>query len=117
MLANMGWSSRMLPWPLGEGNCVSLKSLEADSRLLCRSSKLTEGRKSNEVVVESFTSSWAAPPSRPKENREWLLEDEALSIGTLGIEDVVVVPVALGVGVWSAGLVFSRGNPGGDWEW
>jgi hypothetical protein len=38
--------SRMLPSPVGEGNWVSLKSVEADSRLLCRSSKLTDGRKS-----------------------------------------------------------------------
>lgn len=62
--------------------------------------------------MDSVTSSWAAPPSRPKEKSEWLLEDEALSIGTLGSEDAVVVPVALGVGVWFAGLVFSRGLEG-----
>lgn len=70
---------RMVPWPVGDGNWVSLKSVEADSKLLCRSSKLTEGRKSNEVWV-SVTSS-DRPLRPPKENREWLLEDEALSIG------------------------------------
>ena len=70
---------RMVPWPVGDGNWVSLKSVEADSKLLCRSSKLTEGRNSNEVAV-SVTSS-DRPLRPPKENREWLLEDEALSIG------------------------------------
>lgn len=38
--------SRILPWPVGEGNWVNLKSVDADSKLLCRSSKLTEGKKS-----------------------------------------------------------------------
>jgi hypothetical protein len=70
---------RIVPWPVGDGNCVSLKSVEAVSRLLCRSSKLTEGRNSNEVA-ESVTSS-GRPFLPPKENREWLFEDEALSIG------------------------------------
>lgn len=71
---------RMVPWPVGDGNWVSLKSVEADSRLLCRSSKLTEGRNSNEeaVSVRSSGKPFLAPP---KEKREWLLEDEALSIG------------------------------------
>lgn len=41
----------MLPTPLGAGNCVSLKSVDADSILACRSSKLTEGRKSREPAV------------------------------------------------------------------
>lgn len=45
-LSTMPRASRMLPSPVGEGNCVSLNSVEADSMLLCRSSKLTEGRKS-----------------------------------------------------------------------
>lgn len=40
------WPPSMLPFPVGEGNWVNLNSVEADSRLLCRSSKLTEGRKS-----------------------------------------------------------------------
>jgi len=70
---------RMVPWPVGDGNWVNLKSVDADSRLLCRSSKLTEGRNSNEVA-ESFTSS-DRPFLPPKEKREWLLEEEALSIG------------------------------------
>jgi len=43
--------SRMLPCPVGDGNWANLKSVEADSRLLWRSSKLTEGKKSKEVVV------------------------------------------------------------------
>jgi hypothetical protein len=30
----------------GDGECVNFSSLEADSMLVCRSSKLTEGRKS-----------------------------------------------------------------------
>jgi len=38
----------MLPSPVGEGNCVNLNSVEADSMLVWRSSKLTEGRKSYE---------------------------------------------------------------------
>ncbi len=64
-------SPRMLPWPVGEGNWVSLKSVEADSRLLWRSSKLTEGRKSKDVVVESPMSSDAPFPFLPpNENRE-----------------------------------------------
>ncbi len=45
-LVAMLWGSRMLPSPFGEGNCVSLKSVEADSMLAWRSSKLTEGKKS-----------------------------------------------------------------------
>lgn len=45
-LADEDCESRMLPSPLGEGNWVSLKSDDADSILACRSSKLTEGRKS-----------------------------------------------------------------------
>jgi hypothetical protein len=83
----------MLPWPVGEGNCVSLKSVDADSRLLCRSSKLTDGRNSY-APVDSATS--FGPPFRPKENREWLLEDDALNIGTLAsgfVVEVVAVEV------------------------
>jgi len=70
---------------VGEGNWVSLKSVEADSRLLWRSSKLTEGRKSKEAVVESAGSS-VAPFLPPKEKREWLLADEALSIGASAVD-------------------------------
>jgi hypothetical protein len=43
------WCATILPCPPGAGNSVSFKSSE-DSRLLCRSSKLTEGRKSYEPV-------------------------------------------------------------------
>jgi hypothetical protein len=74
---------RMVPWPVGDGNWVSLKSVEADSKLLCRSSKLTEGRNSNEVAG-SVTSS-GRPFRPPKEKREWLLEEEALSIGASSV--------------------------------
>jgi hypothetical protein len=77
-------SPSMLPDPVGEGNWVNLKSDEADSRLLCRSSKLTEGRKSKEPVVESPTS--LGPPFlAPKEKRLWLLEVVALSIETSAV--------------------------------
>lgn len=57
---------------------MSLRSVEADSILLCRSSKLTDGKKSYDVVDCSFGSS---SPFRPKERSEWLLDEEALSIG------------------------------------
>jgi hypothetical protein len=53
LLSSAPWGSRMPPSPVGDGNWVSLKSVEADSILLCRSSKLTEGKKSKDVV-ESF---------------------------------------------------------------
>lgn len=67
---------------MGDGNWVSLKSVDADSKLLCKSSKFTEGRKSKDVGVFSFTSSLGGcTPFLPKENKEWLLEDDALSIG------------------------------------
>lgn len=80
----LGPCSTNPPWSLGGGNWVSLKSVEAVSKLLWRSSKLTEGRKSNEVDVVSFTS-LDAPFLPPKENREWLLDDEALSIGASAV--------------------------------
>jgi hypothetical protein len=69
----------MLPWPVGEGNWVSLKSVDADSKLLCRSSKLTEGRKSKEPLGSPMSSE--APLLGPKEKSVWLFDDEALSIG------------------------------------
>jgi len=81
ILPAMPWASRMLPWPVGEGNWVSLKSVEADSRLLWRSSKLTEGRKSYEPMGSITSSDARLAPFLPKENREWLLADDALSIG------------------------------------
>lgn len=69
ILSPMPWSSRMKPWPVGDGNWVSLKS---DSKLLCKSSKLTWGRKSKEAGVLSVTSvgGCAAAPFLPNENRE-----------------------------------------------
>lgn len=78
-------SPKMLPWPVGDGNWVSLKSVDADSRLLWRSSKLTEGRKSKDAAVESSISS-GAPFLPPKENREWLLAEDALSIGASAVD-------------------------------
>lgn len=56
--------SRILPSPDGNGNCVSLKSVEADSILVCRSSKLTEGRKSKESVE------WFERPASPCRSNE-----------------------------------------------
>lgn len=82
---------------------MSLNSVEADSRLLCRSSKLTEGRKSKDAVVGSSLRS-PSPPCRPKEKSEWLFEDEALSIGALLAIEVVLVLVGGGLLV---GLMFS----------
>jgi hypothetical protein len=67
LLSSLLFVSRMPPSPVGDGNWVSLKSVEADSILLCRSSKLTEGKKSKEAV-ESFN--WFDSPSRLKEKRE-----------------------------------------------
>src|SRR3569833_1946237 len=84
--------SRMLPLPVGEGNWVSLNSVEADSRLLWRSSKLTEGRKSYETAGSATSSDGMVlppppptPPFLPKEKSEWLLAEEALSIGTSSV--------------------------------
>lgn len=78
----------MLPWPVGDGNWVSLNSVDAVSRLLCRSSKLTEGRKSSESDVSTFDVA-VAFAFRPNEKSEWLLEDEAWSIGSLVVETAV----------------------------
>lgn len=89
---------RMLPWPVGEGNWVSLKSAEADSKLLWRSSKLTDGRNSKDVVVLSVTSS-GRPSLPPKENKEWLFEDEALSIGASIVGRMEPILVGLGFSV------------------
>lgn len=80
MVSERPSSPRMLPWPVGDGNWVSLKSVDADSKLLWRSSKLTDGRKSNEPVGSPVASS-EAPLLGPKEKRVWLFDDEALSIG------------------------------------
>ena len=46
LLSTIPFASNILPWPVGDGNCVNLNSVDADSKLLWRSSKLTEGRKS-----------------------------------------------------------------------
>lgn len=81
----------MLLWPDCVGNWVNLKSVEAVSRLLWRSSKLTDGKKSKEVVEPSSISLGA--PFRPKENSEWLLEEEACNIGASWTACAVVVVV------------------------
>lgn len=93
------FSSRMLPWPDGEGNWVSLNSVEADSRLLWRSSKLTEGKNSKELVVLSPMS--LAAPFRPKEKSEWLLDDDAWSIGSLSIRFMGTFSLVLKRNKWS----------------
>lgn len=83
MLAfSVGFCSRMLPCPVGDGNWANLKSVEADSRLLWRSSKLTEGRKSKEVVVspKSFEDEGSF---RRSENNVWELAGAVLIIGAL----------------------------------
>lgn len=63
-------------WLMVAETWFALKSTEAVSRLLCRSSKLTEGRKSTEPAVWSPDT----PFLPPKEKRLWLLEVDALSI-------------------------------------
>lgn len=61
------------------GSCVSLvKLLEAAWILLCRSSKLGDGKKS--YVEEVFSSALLCPPN---EKREWLFRVEALRVGSL----------------------------------
>lgn len=80
--SSMPCDSIIWPCPVGEGNWVSLKSVDADSKLLWRSSKLTDGRKSYAAPVVSPPAATSEPPPfLPKENREWLLDDDALSIG------------------------------------
>lgn len=71
----------MVPWPVGDGNCASLNSVEPVSRLLWRSSKLTDGRKSKDEAV-SPRSVDEAGPFRLDENKGWALADAALSIGS-----------------------------------
>lgn len=56
-----------------------MKSLDTLAMLLCRSSKLGEGRNSNEPVV-LFSS---AVGLLPKEKREWLLRVGALRVDEL----------------------------------
>jgi hypothetical protein len=50
LLSSAPWASRLSPSPVEDGNWVSLKSVEAVSILLCRSSKLTDGKKSKDAV-------------------------------------------------------------------
>lgn len=87
--------------------------------LVWKSSKLTSGRKPNWVVeVEvSLSGTTASGPEkssaagayRPKENREWLLEDEAESIGlsTVG-ERCALFLVGLGISLL---LVLKQESP------
>lgn len=95
--AGRPWGSpRILPWPVGEGKAVNLNSVEADSMLLWRSSKFTEGRKSYEPVVSAV--SCAAPFPPPNENKGWVFEDvEALSIGPF-FEGSLTGETVLGMG-------------------
>ena len=60
--------------------------MEADSRLLWRSSKLTEGRNSKELEESPGPLDAAF---RPKEKREWLLDEDACSIGSANELDAV----------------------------
>jgi hypothetical protein len=113
MLSKKGLPPRMDPWPEGAGNWVSLKFVEADSRLLWRSSKLTEGKKSKLPGAESFTPPWS--PLRPKENKEWLFEDVALSIGGLASSDEVLAGVGAAADLLT-GLMFSLVLKGGRQE-
>lgn len=75
---------------------MSLKSVEADSRLLWRSSKLTEGRNSKDALAMSVTL-LDTPFPAPKEKREWLLEEEALSIGASTVGRLME-PILVGLG-------------------
>lgn len=84
--AGLPLGSRMLPSPVGEGNWVNLKSVEADSMLACRSSKLTEGRKSYEPE-----DCRPASPFRLNEKCDWP-DEEALSIGAF---DTGLVPAVV----------------------
>lgn len=84
VLCLAGLMSRMLPSPVGEGNCVNLKSVDADSILACKSSKLTEGRKSNEP--EGLC---RASPFRFNEKCDWLLDE--VSIGAFDTGWVAIV--------------------------
>lgn len=70
--------SRMLPSPVGDGNWSSLKSVDADSMLACRSSKLTEGRKSS---VPGFWPLFILAVSELPEKNVWPTVEDVLSIG------------------------------------
>lgn len=65
---------------MGDGNWASLKSVDAESRLLWRSSKLTDGRKSKEEAA-SPRSVEDPGPFRLDENRGWAFAAAVLSIG------------------------------------
>lgn len=73
--------SGRFPGTGGDGNWASLNSVEPVSRLLWRSSKLTDGRKSKDEVV-SPRSADDAGAFRLDENRGWVLVDAVLSIGS-----------------------------------
>ena len=74
--------SRILPCPAGDGNCASLYSVEPVSRLLWRSSKLTDGRKSKDDAVSPKLLVDDAASFCLSENRGWALADAVLSIGS-----------------------------------
>ena len=104
------WDSRMLPSPVGEGNWVNVKSPEADSRLLWRSSKLTWGRKSWWAAWGSCSSGagLGAVALRPKENREWLFWEEALSIGAPLMEERFEWRRLVGLGISLLGCLLLK---------
>ena len=68
--------------------------MEADSRLLWRSSKLTEGRNSKELEESPGPLDAAF---RPKEKREWLLDEDACSIGSANELDAVAEDLFMGL--------------------
>lgn len=110
LLAASPWDSKMLPSPVGEGNWVNVKSPEADSKLLWRSSKLTWGRKSYWPAGESCSSGagLGTVPLRPKENREWLLWEEALSIGAPLMEERFEWRRLVGLGISLLGCLLLK---------
>lgn len=92
----------MLPSPVGEGNWVSCRKSPdvEDSMLLWKSSKLTWGRKLYCVESSCSTRSGSGPgPFRPKENREWLLEEDALSIEVPDTDERFVWRCLVGLGI------------------
>lgn len=109
----------MLPSPGGDGNWVSFRASDA-SMLVWKSSKLTSGRKPYwmvEVEVSCSGATASGPENssavgayRPKENREWLFEDDAESMGLPAVEGRVVWRCLVGLGT-SLLLFLKQENP------
>lgn len=76
------WLFKIVFCLVGEGNCVSLKLVEVDLRLFWRLLKLIEGRNLKDVLV-MLVMLLDMLFLVLKEKREWLLEEEVLSIGVL----------------------------------